>query len=133
MTAKLSEKSKVELMLKPQDIGTADVTTAYFAMKGYGKARVHLVTADLATTKVATLQLMQATSSGGAGAKVLGSAVTFTASGTQQADIIAECDIDDLDTANGFTHIAATVGTDVNGTVGAVTLERGEAAYGPAT
>jgi hypothetical protein len=133
MNGKLSEFSKLERAIFPQDIGTADVTSAYRDAKGYKRFRAHLLTAALTSGQTCFIQLMQA-KAGGTEPKALGDAVTHTAPAEgSYGDIIVEASIDDLDCAGGFEEIAVKVGSGTNSKVGSAVLELGGANYLPAT
>lgn len=126
----LTEEIDVVLGVTPQDIGTADVVGAYIAVSGYTKMLATLVTASLTATKIATVELLQATSSAGAGAKALAAAVSATAP-TGNGVVIAEvgASVDDLDSNNGFAYVAVKVTCSEDAKVGAATLALGGKRY----
>ena len=133
MTEKLSEKIKGTVVIVPQDIGTADITTTvYTAVKGYKRFLARLISVSLAQTQTATIQLMQATSAGGAGAKVLGDLQTFTSpTGGAIPDFTTDISSGELDKDNGFVFIGMRIGTSVNGSLGAGLLEGYDADFLP--
>lgn len=125
---KLGEVLNVDVLIDAADIDTADVTSTVFvdaslARKFYAKAQTQT---SLTVNKVLTLTLMQATDAAGTGAKAIGTAATFTATGTAKASVAAECSADDLDNENGFTFVGVKVGTDLGSAVaGSVVLVSG--------
>jgi hypothetical protein len=130
LNKKLSELIRIDQAIAPVDIDT-DRTSNYFSMANYRQALAVLTTAALADTKNATIQLLQATNSAGAGSKALSSVVTDIASGSEALTIQVEAKAEDMDLANGFTHIAVKVTTDNGAAVnGAAVLIRGDGRYG---
>jgi len=125
----LTEQIDVVAAVAPQDIGTADVTGAYVAVGNYRIILATLITEALTDTKLATVELLQATDSSGTGAKALVSAVTSVADGA--VAVIAEvgADIDDLDSNNDFAFVAVKVTCDEAGKLGAATLALGGKRY----
>lgn len=131
MNSKLSEILKVYGQ-GSDDIDTADLTSAiYRDVANAGRILVQAETVtQLTVGKILTLQLKQAKDAAGTDAKDLGTAVTFTAAGTEVAKVVAEKVAADLDTANGFTHVGFTVGTDLGSAViASVVTILGELAY----
>jgi len=129
--SKLTERLLFEPAIYNVDI-TTDRTSDYRSALGYDQFVAHLVTAtELASGEVATVQFMQATDSSGTGAKVLGSATTYTAPvAGGAADITAQIYQDQLDTANDFDHIAVKVTSDKSGAVvGYANLILGDPSY----
>ena len=127
---KLIEEIEVIQGIAPQDIGTADVTGSYLPMSGADQILATLTTASLTAGKIATVELLQATSSAGAGAKALASAVSGTApTGNGAVTVSVGVKSDDFDTNNGFKYYAVKVTCDENGKLGAVTVARGNLRY----
>lgn len=109
---KLSEKLIVKQAIAPQDIGTADVTSAYIEMESNRLLAV-LTTASLTAGKVATIELLQATAAAGTGSKPLKAAVTGTApTGNGAVTVQVEVSGDEFDTNNGFKYVAVKVTCD---------------------
>ena len=131
-TSKFTEQVKAKFALINADI-TTDRTSSYVSPAGYKKI-VALLTADtVAATKNATVQLLQATSDAGAGAKALTTPVEFVApSGGATVAIMAEADIDQLDVKNNFKFVAVKVTSD-NSTavIGSATFLLADADYRP--
>lgn len=116
---KLAEELTVKQAIAPQDIGTADVTGGYLEMVG-NRLLVVLTTASLTAGKIATIELLQATSSAGANAKALKAAVTGTApTGNGAVTVQVEVLGDEFDTNNGFKYVAAKATCDEDAKVGA--------------
>lgn len=125
MVAKFKETNKVTTLIAPvADIDTADQTGAvYVKMDGYRRVAAIAHSAAPGATKKLTVQLKQATDAGGTGSKVLGTAVSATATGTEALVAIAEAGVDELDLAGGFLFVSATIGTDKgSAVVGGCTL-----------
>ena len=116
--------------IDPQDIGTADVTGSYVAVGDYRGIMGTLITASLTQGKIATIELLQATSAAGAGSKALKAAVSATAptgGGVVKAEV--EARVDELDSNSGFAYVAVKVTCDEDGKVGAATLALGDKRY----
>ena len=127
---KLNESLQVVQGIAPQDIGTADVTSSYLPMSGARQILATLTTASLTAGKIATIELLQATSSAGAGAKALKTAVSGTAPVGNGAVTVSVGAMDDeFDTNNGYVYYAVKVTCDENGKLGAVTVARGDLRY----
>jgi citrate lyase synthetase len=110
---KISERVQVKEAITPQDIATADVTSAYYDLQGIGQVMVVITTGTIAETKKVTVQLMQAKDDQGTDAKTLGDAVELVAgNGGEKLFITTEANAASLDLANGFSHIAVKVGSD---------------------
>ena len=130
---KLGEKSSLVIAILNADI-TTDRTSSYYAAKGYRRARVVLRTdSTLESTKVATVEFLEATDSSGTGAQRLGSLQTFTsnvASG-ELAELEYEVDLDTM--SSTYTHIAVKVTSNSAAALdAAVALELGEPRFKPA-
>lgn len=129
--SKLSERLRVISAITPQDIDTADVTSAYVKLDHHRRVMAVVNTASLAQGKKLTVQLKQATAAVGTGAKNLGAAVEVVAgSGGGAVSAIAEAMAEELDTANGYAYVAVTVGTDAgSATDGAAFLILGDGRF----
>ena len=112
-----------------------DVTTAqetgFVPVAGARRVAAHVVTgAGPAGDSTVTVQLRQATDAAGTGKKDLGTAVTVDVAETEFGDQVVETLVEQMDTNNGFTHVAvqvsATDAIDV-----AATLLRGENRFNP--
>lgn len=127
---KLAEKLSVVQAIAPQDIGTADVTGSYISMAGCNRVLAVLTTASLTAGKVATIELLQATSAAGANAKALKTAVTGTAPvGNGTVTVQVEVMDDEFDTNNGFVYFAAKATCDEDAKVGAAVAIKGGLRY----
>lgn len=126
----LAESLTVTQAIAPQDIGTADVTGAYQSISGANRVLVVLTTASLTAAKVATIELLQATSAAGAGAKALKAAVTGTApTGNGAVTVQVEAMAEEFDTNDGFIYFAAKATCDEDAKVGAAVAILGELRY----
>lgn len=99
---------------KPQSItsGATGVTSSYVAVAGYESIIGLGAIATLTNGKIFTVQLMQATSAGGAGAKALGTAATFTAATAVALAGIAVQEARAAQLDAGFTHVAVCISHD---------------------
>lgn len=132
VNAKISETVKIEQAILNADI-TTDRESAFRTAVGFQRFRAFLQTATVTATDFATIQLLQATDADGADKKALSAVVTFTAgSGGAPARIEVEAEIDELDSANGFTFIAVKATSDnATALLAAATLELHGASYKP--
>jgi len=133
----LEQNDKYDCAIAPQDAAFGATTSSYYDMTEYGIAGF-IVQAGADTDNV-VCQIMQATSSGGAGAKTMtggpqSGTVTLTGDGsTAQCDVI-ECTDRDLDVANIFTHVAVRMTVSGSGTCQiAAVLDRGNCRHARST
>lgn len=134
VNAKISELNKVVIPVLAADVDTSDVTGAVFYDASlFKKAYARATTAtNLTVGKKLTLTPMQATSAAGEGAKILGTAVIFTATGSEKGTIDTDIDLEAMDEANGFTFVGLKVGTDLgSAVVAAAALILGTPRYTP--
>lgn len=127
---KILEIIKIEPAVLNSDITTAREST-FRSAKDYRQFVAHLQTGTVAQTKVATVELLQATDASGTGKKRLGSLTTYTApTGGGTANITAEARQDQMDSANGFTFIAVKVTSDnATAVLGGATLTLAKPVY----
>lgn len=111
---------KTDAVVPEQDIGTATVTgTVYVTAARARRIMGNATCAALTSAQTLTVQLMQATSAGGAGAKVLGGLITQTApGGGALGNVSVEVATDSLDAANNFTFVGLQVKASPAGKVG---------------
>lgn len=129
---KFTETAKTTVAIKPQaDIDTADVTSAvYVSMAEYRRVYAIASCEGPGAGKILTAQLKQATDASGSGAKNLGTAATATATASEDLVAVAEANVEDMDTANGFYFVGVTIGTNKTSAVdGACTLTRDRGRY----
>ena len=132
MNSKLTERLDLQSIIAPQDVGTADVTGTYVDVSKAGRFVVLAKAGAVTAAKILTVQLMQAQDAAGTGAKVLGAAVTAAgAGGAAPADIEIEKKVEELDGANGFTHVTAVLGIDENAKLGAAWIALGDRRFRP--
>lgn len=132
MNSKLTERLDLQSIIAPADVGTADVTGTYVDVSKAGRFVVLAKAGAVTAGKILTVQLMQAQDAAGTGAKVLGAAVTAAgAGGAAPADVEVEKKVEELDGANGFTHVTATLGIDENAKLGAAWIALGDRRYRP--
>lgn len=132
MSKKLTEALAIDCIVAPQDVGTSDVTGSYVSVVHCDRFVVAAKAGAVTAGKILTVQLRQAKDSSGTDAKNLGDAVTATGSGgAAPADVEIEKLAEDLDHANGFTHVTAILGIDENGKLGAAYVIRGERRFCP--
>jgi hypothetical protein len=132
MSIKLSNSLRVVAGVAPQDITTAR-TGDYVDVSGAQRILAAVTTATIAQTKKVTVQFKQAKDADGTGAKDLGDAVVATApTGGAALTPVAEANIGELDSANGFTFVAVNIVSD-NGTAvyGGAVMILGDNRYNP--
>ena len=121
---RISDNLKVVQALKTTDIGATNATSAYVDMR---EADIALFVATLGAWNAAdTLdgcKLLQAKDAAGTDAKDLaGKAPTVEDPSAADEVYTAECHADELDLANGFTHVAMYVQEDGNTGVDEVSI-----------
>lgn len=113
--SKLNEKIAVLAALNPASVAASTVVTTWVPVSNFHSVSAMLQTGVMGASGTIDAKLRQATDASGTGAKdIAGKAIVqiVKASGDNvQATIGAR--VDDLDTNNGFTHVAlsVTVGT----------------------
>lgn len=109
MTQKFAETIKVLASTANADDHTSATVSPYVAVTNVR----HLVGvaggAALASGKIQTVALLQATDTSGTGSKALGASVSGAAN---IAQAVAEADVSDMDTANGFLFVAVSVSSN---------------------
>ena len=130
-----SDRVRVVGSIDPDANAAGALTSAYADMSNYDQVMAIVQTGTLGTAATVDMKLVQATDSSGTGVKdITGKAITQLVKATNDDDqAIINCRADELDTANGFNHIAIvhTVGTATSDS-GAILL--GSCArYEPAT
>lgn len=114
-TRKLKEILKIIEAIAPLSVSGTWLSGYHDAM-GYRRILGIGQIKALTSGNTFTVQLMQATSAAGAGAKVLGTAGTFTVPGFptffQSGGAAAEVFEAQLDTANGFRYVAVRISHD---------------------
>jgi hypothetical protein len=129
---KLTELLALDNVVAPQDCGTAPVTGTYVDVSNAGRFVALAKAGAVTAAKTLTVQLLQATSSGGAGAKNLGAAVVVAgAGGNAPADVKIEKQATDLDGAGGFVFVTAQLTINEAGKLGEAWLVRGDRRYQP--
>jgi len=132
MPKKLTEALAFDCIVPPQDVGTADVTGTFTDVSNCGRFAVLAKAGAVTAAKILTVQLRQAKDAAGTAAKDLGAAVTSVgAGGNPPADVEIEKRSDELDHANGFTHVTAVLGIDENAKLGAAYIVRGDRRHIP--
>ncbi len=132
MTMKLTEALAFDVIVAPQDVGTADVTGSWIDVSNCKRFVVLAKAGAVTAAKVLTVQLRQAKDAAGTGAKDLGAPVTAVgAGGNPPTDVEIERYSGDLDATNGFTHVTAVLGIDENAKLGAAYVVRGDRRYVP--
>lgn len=112
MNAKITEVFRILRGLLSADI-IAGVTGAYHDVSGARRIAAQLQTGTVAAASTVTLQLMQAQDDAGTGAKALGDPVTVAAGvGGEALDLSVDAKVEDLDTNNGYTHVAVQADSD---------------------
>lgn len=132
MPKKLTEALALDCIVAPQDVGTADVTGAWKDVSGANRFSVLAKAGAVTAAKTLTVQLRQATSAAGAGAKDLGAPVVVAgAGGAAPADVVVEKHVSDLDGAGGFSFVTAVLRINEAAKLGSAWLVRGDRRYAP--
>lgn len=97
-------------------------TAAFINMENYHNIVAYGLATNIASDEVITLQLYEATASGGGGSATLaGKTDTFTSTNTTDVDVLqSEVKADEL--SSGFTHAGARLTTDTGAGTGIVAL-----------
>lgn len=126
----ISEEVRVDSAIAPTNIQAGTETGTWVSMANYRRVLAVLTSAAPAAGKDVTLQLMQATSAAGAGAKALSALVTVVSTGAA-IETTVEAQASDLDLVNGFGYVTAQVTcNDAVAVQGAALLIRGDARFG---
>lgn len=123
---KPSDRVAIAGVIDPDATSASTVTTGWISMAKFGAIMAIVMAGTLGSSATVDAKLEQATDSSGTGAKdVTGKAITqLTQAGTDSdKQAIINCFQQDLDIANGFTHVrlSLTVGTATSD-VGAIVL-----------
>lgn len=112
MNRKISELIRTLLGVLNADIAAADRTGAYHDVSGANRIMARLDTGAVGAGNNATIQLLQAKDDAGTGAKALSAAVSKVSAAGGVLAVEVEAKTEDMDTNNGFTHVAVQVGSD---------------------
>lgn len=128
MNAKASEQVAVVATIDPDVYTAAAYTSDYVSMADFEAIMAVVMAGALGTNATVDAKLVQATDAAGTGSKdISGKSITqITQAGTDQSDTqaVINCRAEELDTDNGFTHVAVTV------TVGTATSDAGAIVLG---
>jgi hypothetical protein len=130
--AKLTETAKFDHAVVNADI-TTDRESSFVSAEGFNEFVGSLITGAAGAGSVATVQLLQAKNDSGGDKKPLTDVVSATApDGGGALSVQAQAWQDQLDVANGFTHVAVKVTSNNSvALIGAATLVRNIATYRP--
>lgn len=109
-----SERVAVLGVIDPDANAAGALTTAYADLTQFGSAMAIIMAGTLGTSATLDAKLVQATSAAGAGSKdISGKAITQLTQAGSDSDKQAIINVraEDLDLANGFTHVAITMTT----------------------
>ncbi len=102
---KLSENLKVDVAMVAATLNNSSNTPLWVSMKNYHAALVIIQSATIAAGGAVTVQLRQATSAAGAGAKnITGYTSSFSDTDDNKVKTI-DVKSENLDTNNGFTYL----------------------------
>lgn len=114
-TLKFSDRSAILGTIDPASTAASTVLTAYVPVAKWHTIVAILQTGALGASATVDAKLRQATDGSGTGVKdITGKSITqLVKASHDNKQVVIECKADDLDTANGFTHVAlsVTVGT----------------------
>lgn len=108
---KLSDRAGILATLDPASVAASTVLTAWVPVAKWHAISAFLQTGVLGAAATVDAKLRQATDASGTGAKdITGKSITqLVKASHDNKQVIIECKADDLDTANGFTHVALSV------------------------
>lgn len=110
--SKISERLAVIARIDPDAQAASTVISAYVSMGTYKRAMAMFCVGDLGASATVDAKIRQAQDSSGTGVKdITGKAITqLTQAGTDSDKVaLVNLDADDLDRANGFTHVCLSV------------------------
>lgn len=114
-TIKFSDRSGILSTIDPASIAAGTVLTAYVPVAKWHTIAAIIATGVLGAAATVDAKLRQAQDAAGTGVKdITGKSITqLVKASHDNKQVVIECKADDLDTANGFTHVAlsVTVGT----------------------
>lgn len=132
---KLTEKLAVLATLNPASVAASTVLTSYVPIAKWGSLVALIQTGVLGTAATLDAKLVQATDSSGTGVKdVTGKAITqiVKASGDNVQAMI-EMREQDIDSSNGFTHVALSTTVGTAASIYGAALIGGNPHYAPAS
>lgn len=131
-----SDKMTLAAVLDPVSQGAATVTTGWVSMGTFEQIVAMLMVGVLGASATVDAKLQQASDGSGTGAKdITGKAITqLTKAGTDDAkQVLINCRSEELDVANGFTHVRLSVTVATAASLIAAAVFGLEARYQPAT
>lgn len=112
---RFSDRNAILSTIDPASISAGTVLSGWVPVARFHRIAALIVTGALGTSATIDAKLRQATDSSGTGAKdITGKSITqLVKASHDNKQAIIEVQADDLDTTNGFTHVALslTVGT----------------------
>lgn len=112
---KFSDRSGILATLDPASVAASTVVTSWVPVAKWHTIAALIATGVLGASATVDAKLRQATDSSGTSAKdITGKSITqLVKASHDNKQVVIECKADDLDTTNGFTHVAlsVTVGT----------------------
>lgn len=125
VNVKPSDEAVLAAAINPQSLSPGTATSGWVSMANFEKLQAIVAVGTLGASATADAKLQQASDSGGTGAKdITGKAITqLTKAGSDDnKQAIINLRSDELDVANGFTHVrlSITVGTAASVVAGVV-------------
>lgn len=132
---RFSDRNAVLGTIDPASTAAGTVLTAWVPVAKWHRIAAILLTGALGASATVDAKLRQATDSSGTGAKdITGKSITqLVKASHDNKQAIIECQADDLDTANGFTHVALSVTVGTAASLLAAVLLGVNARYMPAS
>lgn len=132
---KFSDRTGILSTLDPASVAASTVLTAYVPVSKWHTIAAILQTGVLGASATVDAKLRQAQDSSGTGVKdITGKAITqLVKASHDNKQVVIECKADDLDTANGFTHVALSVTVGTAASLLSAVLLGTNARYLPAT
>ena len=121
-----TDRSAILAVIDPDVTTASTVVSGWLSMALWNQIKCTVLAGTLGTNATVDAKIQEATDASGTGAKdITGKAITqMTQAGTDQSDTqaIINLEADELDAANGFTHVqfSITVGTATSDIAGVV-------------
>lgn len=134
-TIKFSDRTGILATLDPASVAASTVLTAYVPVAKWHTIAAILQTGVLGASATVDAKLRQAQDAAGTGVKdITGKSITqLVKASHDNKQVVLECKADDLDTANGFTHVALSVTVGTAASLLSAALMGTNPRYAPAT
>jgi hypothetical protein len=132
---KLSEKIATLATLDPASVAASTVVSTYVPLANFHQLAAMIQTGVLGTAATVDAKLVQATAAAGTGSKdITGKAITQIVKATgDNKQAVIEVRAEELDVANGFTHVALSVTVGAAASIVGAQLVGANPRYAPAS